>query len=428
MGLWSGSWLACSLLVLAASHQQCDNAPTRKHQITCERLMSWNNMSKPIEEQRKRDGRLIAKGRLAAGKREPRELGDCMDMPCVARFLTGNKDIKPPFIYKGKELKKVIRKEVRQMTDDEWHRLLAAIQELKDNGVYDEISLVHMSVTEASNAHSGPAFFPWHREYIKRFELELRRIDPELYVPYWDSTLESGLPNPPDSSIWTSELFGNGQGPVNVGPWGRWITDNDTSIQRSVGENGDPFSEKELQKFWEYTDIEMVLSQTGGPQLADRGCEMEMNWDWFELIHGNAHNWIGGDMLTTLYATRDPPFYMHHSFVDLIWETWRVKHQAKQQRETEYPKNKKCMTTLHWPTAVLIPFNKRFAPRPSCAKEKPHCGSRYLFCDLSTDQAPRCVAKAATGGQCTGYKNGEDVCQKGKCVDGKCVDGGNLQK
>src|SRR5918995_2282836 len=36
--------------------------------------------------------------------------------------------------------------------------------------------------------HKGPAFFAWHREFLRKFEADLQRImkDPTLGLPYWD--------------------------------------------------------------------------------------------------------------------------------------------------------------------------------------------------------------------------------------------------
>jgi hypothetical protein len=39
-----------------------------------------------------------------------------------------------------------------------------------------------------SHVHNCPAFVPWHRELINRFEALIREIDPELSLHYWDWT------------------------------------------------------------------------------------------------------------------------------------------------------------------------------------------------------------------------------------------------
>uniref|UniRef100_A0A914LC25 Uncharacterized protein n=1 Tax=Meloidogyne incognita TaxID=6306 RepID=A0A914LC25_MELIC len=60
-----------------------------------------------------------------------------------------------------------------------------------------------------------------------------------------------------------------------------------------------------------------------------------------------------------------------------------------------------------------------YAPRPTCSLQKPDCGSKYLFCDLS-HVTPRCIAKARLGGNCRGFFKGEKVCYNGECVNNVC--------
>uniref|UniRef100_A0A915NEW6 Tyrosinase copper-binding domain-containing protein n=1 Tax=Meloidogyne floridensis TaxID=298350 RepID=A0A915NEW6_9BILA len=82
----------------------------------------------------------------------------------------------------------------------------AALNAIKKSGEYDELSQMHSAKAKGGGAHSGPAFLPWHREYIKRFEFSLRKVDHRISLPYWDSTLDGVLPTPKDSIMFSDEV------------------------------------------------------------------------------------------------------------------------------------------------------------------------------------------------------------------------------
>lgn len=86
----------------------------------------------------------------------------------------------------GKPLPMAYRKEYRMLTEEERRRFHAAMNELRQQGIYRFFAAQHRRVA-SGGAHSGPAFLPWHREFVKRFEIALRLIDPTVAVPYWDS-------------------------------------------------------------------------------------------------------------------------------------------------------------------------------------------------------------------------------------------------
>lgn len=59
-----------------------------------------------------------------------------------------------------------------------------------------------------------------------RMEIALRQVDPTLSLPYWDSTLDSRLPVPKDSVMWTDGLMGtsDANGSVIGGAFADFVT------------------------------------------------------------------------------------------------------------------------------------------------------------------------------------------------------------
>lgn len=91
-------------------------------------------------------------------------------------------------------------------SDEERQRYHGALLAIKRNGAFDEIARLHSQFAESGGAHSGPSFLPWHREFVKRMEIALKRVDPGVSVPYWDSVMDSYLPTPADSIIWSEQV------------------------------------------------------------------------------------------------------------------------------------------------------------------------------------------------------------------------------
>ena len=114
-----------------------------------------------------------------------------------------------------------IRKSVRDLSEAEQNDFVNAVLSLKgersssisDVSTYDTYVLLHVramanttpwtgddptdpSPTQRNSAHRGPAFLPWHREYLRRFEADLQRIsnNPNLTIPYWDWENDSTFP------------------------------------------------------------------------------------------------------------------------------------------------------------------------------------------------------------------------------------------
>src|SRR5680860_1625945 len=81
------------------------------------------------------------------------------------------------------------RKNQSTLTANEKARYVAAVLALKASGKYDQYVTDHVNAMPW--AHRGPAFFAWHREYVRRFEADLRAIDSTVSLPYWDWSIDN---------------------------------------------------------------------------------------------------------------------------------------------------------------------------------------------------------------------------------------------
>ncbi|VDO22568.1 unnamed protein product [Haemonchus placei] len=337
----------------------------------------------------------------------------------------------------GKILEKAHRQEIRTLDDNKRKQFEDALNWMKVSGLYNRIARVH----KYSGVHSGPAFTLWHREYLKRFELVIRHYlpDPNMGVPYWDSTLDAELPEPKDSMILSDIFLGtsNEDGFVVTGPYANWTTmEGRASIYREVGENesGELLNNARVDWIVNNPDINMVLGTT----MPLTSCSLNLSLDsrMLEYSHDYVHFFIGGDMGKSHSSSNDVVFLYHHSMVDLIYEQWRQKMQSRTERERDYPaSDEKCFPPWHNADSImpmLHPLTNRdalsngytdemyeFAPRPTCTRALPNCKSKYLFCHVPKNGEAQCMGKIRLGGKCTGFE-GTEICFIGECVNGIC--------
>ncbi|CAJ0944888.1 unnamed protein product, partial [Mesorhabditis belari] len=358
-----------------------------------------------------------------------------------------------PCMYKGVLLTKAIRKEYHTLTNVERNRYHAALKALKANGVYDTFAQFHYKAAFAVNAHNGPAFLLWHRELLKRYELELRKVDPLVALPFWNSNVNNYNPLS-NGSAWASkwqitftpDFMGNPSGKVRTGPAAGWLNVNQSSsLVRNVGTRFGFIVDTTIQLIMTYaTDYTYIFRVPA----AYSGCKVAWFQSWepsLEIYHGYGHLGVGGDMSDTPTASADPLFFMHHCLYDQIWEAWRQKWQSPEERETQYPTDdviEGCASSTHTADSILEPFTNlnvmdalsnlytqelfQYAVSPICsAKNRKQCGSPYLFCSLSPaafwSPGPKCMAKIIPGGPCAIFTRGEDVCYQGTCKNGVCV-------
>ncbi|CAO4360639.1 unnamed protein product [Caenorhabditis nigoni] len=371
----------------------------------------------------------------------------CLNRTCVCGYFKGNVKNGECYLPSGQLLKRAVRRELRSLRDEDRRMIEDAWNAMKKSGLYNKIGRVH----KYSGVHSGPAFTLWHREFLKRLELALRdhMRNPDFGLPFWDSTLDSLLPEPKDSIIFSELFLGevDDKGMVKNGPYHNWETmEGRAQIFRNFGEDesGEMLNDARVDWLINNPDINMILGAT----MPLTTCPMNHTLDarMLEFSHDYVHFFVNGDMSKSYSSSNDVCFVYHHGMIDWIFENWRQNMQSREEREKDYPKSdERCFPFWHNgdnSMPLLQPLKNKDAlsngytdfmyeyyPRSTCSKEKPDCHSPYLFCYIppNDEHPPSCVSKVRRNGVCKGFEDWP-ICYWGQCVNGKCDENAKPKK
>ncbi|KAL3860840.1 hypothetical protein ACJMK2_010904 [Sinanodonta woodiana] len=283
-----------------------------------------------------------------------------------------------------------VRKEYRRLTDSERTAYHSVLNVMKRNGEYDTFARIH-SGPNMGQFHHGPNFLGWHRIYLSYFEEAVRRYDNSLSLPFWDYTMDFPLSDPTQSVLWSATFLGNGDGVVWSGPFSGWVV-NGSPLIRNIGHQGALMSKQ---------DVDTVLTRCDTSEIT---FPREVGIYNLEMYHNRVHNWVGGNMEILDTAAFDPAFFLHHAFVDYVWELFRLRQLTVCQinPEANYPN----AVGDHAPQREMHAFPHHRASdgyanywtdawytyemSPTCTRVRPDCGSLYLKCDIDRDI---CVSK-----------------------------------
>lgn len=228
-----------------------------------------------------------------------------------------------------------IRKNQSSLTAPEKAAFVAAVKALKANGDYDIFVAQHRAAFMASPndpAHRGPAFLPWHREYLRRFELALQQIDPSVSIPYWDWTVDRTA----GASLWAANFMGgNGTGAsrqVTTGPFafstGEWnLTVRDpgdtiTFLTRAFGAMGSLPTQSAVDA------AKNVVPYDSSPWNSNSSTNTSFRNRLEAVIHNPGHMWVGGSMMA-MSSPNDPVFWLHHCNIDRLWAEWQRENPTE---------------------------------------------------------------------------------------------------
>jgi tyrosinase-like protein len=206
------------------------------------------------------------------------------------------------------------RKNLKTLSVSERTAFVNAFITIMDNGIADEYANIHSGA--GVHGHGGPAFVAWHREYVRRFELELQAVDPNVNLPYWDWTEANLNSAGTESLIWRNDFLGGpgddsgGGGPT--GPGGGYPVTSGPFAGRFTRRPFNIFS----------------FPGTGG---TISGHMANPDFNGFRAIegpHGSAHVFVGGHVVSFATTAGTPDFWLIHCNVDRLWAEWIRNHEA----------------------------------------------------------------------------------------------------
>jgi tyrosinase len=217
----------------------------------------------------------------------------------------------------------ILRKRVDALSGQElaaFRNAYAKMQGLMDNRGYNYWAGVHGIPQHYCWHHSsrlprtGPSlnlFLPWHRAYIKYWELAMRDQDQNAVLPWWrwyggfpaafNTPNVGGNPNP----LYKAHISRpNANPPIN----------RDTRRFPGQGVSLSLPTSSDIAALYNITQFQQFSNQLEG-------------------IHDRIHGWtggisggVGGDMGTVATAAYDPIFWSHHCMIDRVWYIWQLRN------------------------------------------------------------------------------------------------------
>jgi peptidoglycan hydrolase-like protein with peptidoglycan-binding domain len=227
----------------------------------------------------------------------------------------------------------IIRRNIAKVSQAERDKLRNAILELDQRSYPDGVSFWDKQdqIHQATHVHGGPAFIPWHRELVNRYEALLRQIDPTVALHYWD--WQTDPRKSPDGAGGTVNLFSTGPNGFMGSASGRAGPpldglDNGGSFPGSRDDTGNPADPpREIRR--NIGAGASALDPDATVLAAGNGLPEAEQWqavrEAIEDAHDTAHIYFGpGSNIFDRHAAFEDPFvFLLHSNVDRLWAKWQ---------------------------------------------------------------------------------------------------------
>jgi tyrosinase len=218
-------------------------------------------------------------------------------MPPLRRSLKGM-DLDDPILKTWREFVKIMKDPSRDGQPVSW------VSFSNIHGTSDEFNFC---------PHRNWYFLPWHRSYIRMYEVATRAVtgDMDFAMPYWDWTAQPDFP-----AALGDAIFDGHPNPLFVA--GRELQTGDKMDESVVGQAvmDEIYANLNFEEFGSsrapgQNNTDPSWIKAGGTQGT-----LEFN------PHNNVHCDVLGPFMCSGASPQDPTFQMHHCNIDRIWAQW----------------------------------------------------------------------------------------------------------
>ncbi|KAL7752006.1 hypothetical protein RI367_002534 [Sorochytrium milnesiophthora] len=203
----------------------------------------------------------------------------------------------------GPRMKRV---EVHDLSAEAFQELVTILQSLYKTGQMD--ALIQMHIDNVKAIHQTPKFLPMHRLMTRMVEMMVMSQATLLTgLPYWDSSWQAS--NPARAFVFRDNHFGTAK-----------PTSKDQSLTGT-------FSGVEWRSAFVTRKGNDTITLDTPPFLYRMAAEFDTFANYSTMvetgIHGQVHNFVGGNMGSISEGPADPLFWMHHGAIDYFWAKWQ---------------------------------------------------------------------------------------------------------
>ncbi len=196
-----------------------------------------------------------------------------------------------------------IRKRASALTAAERKRFVETLTALNSGPaptVYAQFVADHADMGHRMHSMEGPVgrqrFLSWHRDFLMKFERELQKLDPLVFIPAWRWSANRSVPR-----------FLRAVLPVVAVPATPGMGPMDVTVTR---------------------EPHLSAGLPTVAQIASLDTNIGMTYTQFttllESYHNTVHGWVGGTMNDIMVSPADPLFWLHHAEIDRIWSIWQA--------------------------------------------------------------------------------------------------------